>query len=87
MIEVKITRGRSCVPCQHRKIQCNGQMPCAYCSRTSTDCVRPLPRAAQTANSRNGCVVQNRPAAPETAPAPSSGRFVLSGDQRRYVKE
>ncbi|KAK1994352.1 hypothetical protein LX36DRAFT_641563 [Colletotrichum falcatum] len=87
MGEVKITRGHSCVPCQQRKIRCNGQAPCAYCMRTRKDCLRTPSQGANMANSRNGCVIQYRPAAPETASATSSGRVIVSGDQRRYVED
>ncbi|KAK2053488.1 hypothetical protein LY76DRAFT_524501 [Colletotrichum caudatum] len=85
MVKVKIARGHSCVSCQHPKIRCSRQALCEYCSRTTQDGVRPLLRDAQAADSRNGLVLKNQLAAPDTTTPPSSGRVVVSGDQRRHV--
>lgn len=85
MAELKITRGHSCGPCQHRKIRCNGQSPCAYCIKTGKDCVR-LPRSVQTANTHTGRTAQARLLS-QNGSATANGQVVVSGDQRRYVED
>jgi Fungal Zn(2)-Cys(6) binuclear cluster domain len=34
----KITRGHSCVPCQRRKVRCDGNRPCAACVKSGGEC-------------------------------------------------
>ena len=36
----RITRGHSCVPCQQRKVRCDGNRPCAACIKSGGDCIR-----------------------------------------------
>lgn len=86
MAEPKVTRGHSCVPCQHRKIRCNGQTPCAYCVKTGKDCVRIRSSPTHTRNAR----FNQRRLVPEQSQSESLGRdgqVIVSGDQRRYVEE
>jgi Fungal Zn(2)-Cys(6) binuclear cluster domain len=35
----KITRGHSCVPCQQRKVRCDGNRPCAACNKSGGECI------------------------------------------------
>ncbi|KAF6835656.1 fungal specific transcription factor domain-containing protein [Colletotrichum plurivorum] len=74
MTETRITRGHSCVPCQNRKIRCNGHAPCTYCIKTGKECIRP--QRATT----------GRPAPPQSS-LPVSGQVVGSGEARRYVED
>ncbi|KAH6960175.1 fungal specific transcription factor domain-containing protein [Fusarium avenaceum] len=86
MTEPKVTRGHSCVPCQHRKIRCNGQTPCAYCVKTGKDCVRIRLSPTHTRNAR----LNQRRLVPEQSQSESLGRdgqVIVSGDQRRYVED
>ncbi|KAK1675774.1 fungal-specific transcription factor domain-containing protein [Colletotrichum godetiae] len=85
MAELKITRGHSCGPCQHRKIRCNGQSPCAYCIKTGKDCVR-LPRSIRTTNNHTGRTAQERFPS-QNSSSTAKGQVVVSGDQRRYVED
>ncbi|KAF4868955.1 Aurofusarin cluster transcription factor aurR2 [Colletotrichum siamense] len=75
MAELKITRGHSCVPCQNRKIRCNGHTPCTYCIKTGKDCVK----------SARGS--QSRPRPTSGGPSGSTGQVVANGDERRYVED
>jgi hypothetical protein len=86
MNEFRITRGHSCVPCQHRKIRCTGQAPCAYCIKTGKDCVRPPPRSPRSGDGRSRA---GRSAAAPARPNPDAGGglVIVSGDGRRYVEE
>ncbi|KAI5456769.1 fungal-specific transcription factor domain-containing protein [Mariannaea sp. PMI_226] len=87
MADVKITRGHSCVPCQHRKIRCNGQTPCAYCIRTGKDCVRLRLPSPQNANTRNARLGQRRLMPSGVDSSSNGGQVIVSGDQRRYVED
>lgn len=84
MTEQKVTRGHSCVPCQHRKIRCNGQTPCAYCIRTGKECVRMRLSPPHTRNAR---LNQRRLMPAQSGSSSRDGQVVVSGDQRRYVEE
>ncbi|UZP35096.1 hypothetical protein NXS19_002912 [Fusarium pseudograminearum] len=84
MTEAKITRGHSCVPCQHRKIRCNGQTPCAYCIRTGKECVR---MRVSPSHSRNARLNHRRLTAAQAESPSGDGQVIVSGDQRRYVED
>ncbi|KAF4972081.1 hypothetical protein FZEAL_9674 [Fusarium zealandicum] len=87
MSEARITRGHSCVPCQHRKIRCNGQSPCAHCIRTGKDCVRLRSPSHQIASTFINRGNQRRLIPSAGQNSGNCGQVVDSGDQRRYVEE
>lgn len=39
-MSLTITRYHSCTRCQHRKIKCDGQIPCAACRKATVECIR-----------------------------------------------
>ena len=41
----RITRGHSCLVCQQRKVRCDGQKPCASCTKSRLECIQRPPGA------------------------------------------
>ncbi|KIV78826.1 hypothetical protein PV11_06436 [Exophiala sideris] len=39
----RLTPGRSCVACRRRKIRCDRELPCSYCTKLHLQCVYPGP--------------------------------------------
>lgn len=48
----RVLPGRSCIACRRRKIRCNRQQPCTYCTKLRIQCVYPDP--VRTGNKQAG---------------------------------
>ncbi|KAF8926979.1 hypothetical protein BGZ58_010733, partial [Dissophora ornata] len=54
----RIRISTACVNCRHKKIKCDGQVPCAHCDKFRTECVYPV--ATKPANQEYVETLENR---------------------------
>ncbi|KAI1314723.1 hypothetical protein EDD11_001845 [Mortierella claussenii] len=54
----RIRISTACVNCRHKKIKCDGQVPCAHCEKFRTECIYPV--ATKPANQEYVETLENR---------------------------